>query len=213
MGGRWYGDEERGQDARALTAAARESMGPWLAELRPWELFVTLTYDPARFGFARSDFFRAGAGLEAKAHPVAEVEAAPFRPRRAYVPSEWKFRRDVLFWLRDGEKVLSREVAGVFVMERQGNGWPHGHGLIETGGLQPGDIAKLGKLWFERGKRGLGGGYNVIEEPRSREEVSAYCAKYLTKRGYDQLVLYGRLEQRRLVSEGGHRRTRRSRRR
>ena len=210
---RWYTETDWETDKKALRVAAREALGPWLAELRPWELFVTLTYDPARFGFARGDGNSAGEGLDAKAHPVAELETAAFRPRRAYVPTEWKFRRDVLYWLRDGEKELGRALAGVFVMERHTGGWPHGHGLVDTSGLQVGDVVKLGKAWFERGKRGLGGGYNVIEEPRSREDVSAYCAKYLTKRGYDQLVLYGRLEQRRLGSEGGRRRTRRSRRR
>jgi hypothetical protein len=231
--GRWYEDGEREQDAREVRKAAQEAFGPWLATLRPWELFGTLTYDPVNLGFVRGEWSSGvGTGASSSGRPtvpassgskVGRVVVAPVPSvaplaggvsgrRRAYVPSQWKARRDAEFWLRDAARDLGRAIVGVVVVEFHVSGWPHLHALVDSGGLQHGDIEKLGRLWFNRGRRGLGGGYNRLEVPRSQEDVTGYCAKYMTKTGFEQLVIHGRLEQRRLAGPTGPGRRRRRRR-
>jgi len=61
-------------------------------------------------------------------------------------------------------------------LEYQKNGWPHFHPLLRlAGGLQPGDIARLGQAWYKPH------GYARLEPPRSRVDVCSYAAKYLAK--------------------------------
>lgn len=99
------------------------------------------------------------------------------------MPSIWKFERDVRAWLRDCEKALGRQIAAAVFMERQLNGWPHGHGLLDVGGLGERDIELMGRLWWRRA------GLNRIEVPWSTGDAAGYCAKYVSKDRLDGLVL------------------------
>lgn len=48
-GSHWLtAEEERVSDGRGLERAARQTGGVWIAGLREWNLFGTLTYDPKR---------------------------------------------------------------------------------------------------------------------------------------------------------------------
>lgn len=97
--------------------------------------------------------------------------------RRLTVPGSDVAKRHVSHWLRQAPRELGRPVeAGVVALEYQRNGWPHFHPLLRlAGGLQPGDLARLGQLWFKRH------GYAKLEPPRERAAVAAYAAKYLSK--------------------------------
>ncbi len=116
-----------------------------------WDLFGGLTYDPKR---ARVD--RVGAPIP----PGADV-----------------VRSHALQWVREASKQLGRPVeAAVMALEYQKNGWPHLHPLVRiSGGLQGGEIRALGTWWYEHH------GGNRLEEPWSKESVTAYAAKYLSK--------------------------------
>src|SRR5689334_7729786 len=115
-----------------------------------WHVFGGLTYDQRRQ--------RGG-------------QALGVRPGRDVVV------RHALSWLRDGQKSLGRPIeAGVLALEYQKNGWPHLHPLLRlAGGLGPGDIARLGTLWFQKH------GGNKLEAPRTSQDVCAYASKYLVK--------------------------------
>ena len=87
-------------------------------------------------------------------------------------------KRHALGWLKEhNARYPSRPVeAAVLALEYQKNGWPHLHPLLRLGGgLQDGDIARLGTLWFRR----FGG--NRLERPRSTADVAEYASKYLVK--------------------------------
>jgi hypothetical protein len=97
--------------------------------------------------------------------------------RRTTVPGSDVARAHVRRWLRDAPRRASVVVEGAVVaMEYQKNGWPHFHPLLRlSGGAGPGDFGRLGQLWFKDH------GYARLETPRSRDAVSAYAAKYLSK--------------------------------
>jgi hypothetical protein len=77
---------------------------------------------------------------------------------------------------RQGETALRRRLYAVVALEAHRNGWPHFHPLISVqGGLEGHEISTLGGLWYRAS------GYGRLEVPRSREDVCAYSAKYLTK--------------------------------
>jgi hypothetical protein len=117
-----------------------------------WHVFGGLTYDQRR--------------------QRATLQAPGIRPGADVV------RHHAIGWIKEHNKLYPgrRIEAGVLALEYQKNGWPHLHPLLRLqGGLVDGDIARLGRLWF----RDHGG--NKLEEPRSREDVCAYAAKYLVK--------------------------------
>lgn len=97
--------------------------------------------------------------------------------RRTTVPGADVAKRHVAKWLREAPRTLGREVeAAVVALEYQRNGWPHFHPLLRVpGGLQSGDITRLGQAWFQPH------GYAKLEAPRSSSDVCAYAAKYLAK--------------------------------
>jgi hypothetical protein len=87
-------------------------------------------------------------------------------------------KHHAVWWLKEhNRRFPARTIeAGVLALEYQKNGWPHLHPLLRLrGGLEDGDIRRLGSLWFGR----FGG--NRLEAPRCADDVSAYAAKYLVK--------------------------------
>lgn len=151
---------------------ARDAWSNWVMGLREWHLFGGLTFDqrrkkrvppgPQRFG----EVTREGPRLTEDG-----------RVRLGDVPLSADVARGrVRSFLRDGEQLLGRRMAAVVALEYQKNGWPHFHPLLSIErGLQGGEIAALGGLWF----RHCGG--NRLEVPASTSDVCAYAAKYLSK--------------------------------
>lgn len=165
--------EEQVRDERAIRVRARESAGPFIAELSEWDLYVTLTYDPRRGFDDRSD-----------------VTSQP-RP-----PSFWASRRHVAHWLAESEKMLGRRCGAVACLEAHKSGWPHWHALYAAGGLDSGEFTRLSMLWFEA--RGFCRFDRV--NPADRSTIAQYVAKYLVKEGSETL-LYGRLGSREIPGQ------------
>lgn len=141
-------------DRQLLRHAAADALAPWLAGLQPWNLYVTLTYDPGRNGTPK------------------QFEYYLKRP-----PSPDATRRHVRTWLNQAEDELNRTVCAVMVAEKQMNGWPHWHGLLATGGLSTAEFATVSTIWFS--DHGYAK-FQRVETP-DREPILAYCGKYLTK--------------------------------
>jgi hypothetical protein len=85
--------------------------------------------------------------------------------------------RDCRTWLGKGQRVLGRPIeAAVLAIEHHKSGWPHVHPLLRlAGGLQGDEFSKLGGIWYDWH------GFARLEAPRSKEDVCAYAAKYLSK--------------------------------
>lgn len=144
----------------------------WVGELRSWHLFGGLTFDPRRRVPRPPGSQRFGE--KTRESPRLTEDG---RVRLGDAPMSADVARGrVRSFLRDGEDVLHRRLAAVVALEYQKNGWPHFHPLLSVeGGLEGGEIAALGNLWFQR----CGG--NRLEVPASSSDVCAYAAKYLSK--------------------------------
>jgi hypothetical protein len=152
----------------------RQAMGDWiLSQVRP-SVFGGLTHDPRRrvvkLAAQRAD----KRGFTRLAARLTDGDT----PRRlADVP----IGRDpavarVFEWLTACEQATGKGIAGLVALEYHRNGAPHFHPLLElAGGLDQGDIVKMGLPWY----RANGG--NRLQVPRSEGEAAAYCAKYVCK--------------------------------
>jgi len=164
-------ESEQVSSQRSTEQAARQAWGKWLPTLADWDLFATLTYDPAR-------------------HPLGGWPSQETIRK----PSDNASKRHVERWLEDSAKALGRPLQAVCVLEHHVSGWPHWHGLLALGGLAGGDVKRLWSNWFEQH------GYIRLEvprdkapgdrdevalkgaiEPRGRLRVAEYCAKYIVK--------------------------------
>lgn len=156
---------------RAERARRRDAWAQWVAQLRPWHLFGALTFDQRRPRGPRPP--GPGTGRLRLAPRLSEDGSV----RLSDVPLTADVARTrVRAWLRDGEEVVGRRLSAVVALEYQKSGWPHFHPLLGVdGGLQGGEIAALGQLWFRRN------GYAKLEVPRVIGDVAAYASKYLTK--------------------------------
>lgn len=154
-------EDEMTASKTQLAGAASEAMVELIAGLARWDLFGGLTFDQRRCAQENVGGLwggRAGGTLVPRRIPVdsAKVRFESF--------------------IKRAEKTLGRPIEYVAALESQRNGWPHLHPLLSLqGGLQSGDVAALGGLWFE------GNGYGRLEAPRSVQDVTGYCAKYLLK--------------------------------
>lgn len=117
-----------------------------------WHVFGGLTYDPRRV-LVGSHQLRM-----AKPHPEA-------------------VQKHIRGWLGEANRRLDGRVeAAVVAVEAHKSGWPHAHPLLRlAGGLQHGDLAAIGQVWYERR------GYAKLEPPKSVADVTVYAAKYLSK--------------------------------
>lgn len=164
----WSAEQEASR--RSLVSSARDATGAFVASLRPWQLFATLTYDPEKV--ARGQHLSAD--------------------RAAHV-SPWKAQRDARLFLRNSSLKLGRPVVGVVGIEPHKSGSMHMHGVLDLGalGVQRGDIKALHSQWFARN------GFIRLEVPRSLEDVAGYCGKYLCKQ-LGEMVLSRELVQQRM---------------
>jgi len=157
--------ELRIRDQAAVIARAREALGPWVAQLRHWDVYATFTYDPAKVVWAAQ----------------YGVESAP-------PPSPSASTRHLRSYLDDLTTVLGRDLGAFCALETTKRGWPHWHGLIAAGGLSEDDFKTAWSLWFN--ERGFIKMTRVDHDDQLR--ISQYCSKYLTKETGD-VVLWGRL--------------------
>jgi hypothetical protein len=157
--------EERIADTALAISQARSALGPWVAQLRRWDLYATFTYDPARVQWNH------GASLETIVPPSPDAS-----------------RRHMSTYLRDLTEELGREVGAFCALETTRRGWPHWHGLIACGGITKADFKSAMHLWFD--KRGFARFDRV--DLQDTEKIAAYCGKYLTKQDGD-VLLWGRL--------------------
>lgn len=167
-----------------------DAWSQWIAHQADWDLFGGLTFDPRR-----RPTLPPGAARVSRLDRVTRDEL-PRRPDVSRLAPRLSedgrlrlqgrplavdvARRSALAFFKHGEELLGRRLSGVIALEYHRNGWPHFHPLIAVqGGLQKGDIAALGRLWYQQS------GGNKLEQPRSVGDVCAYASKYLSK-GLDQ---------------------------
>lgn len=144
--------EQRQVDTRLCAFEARKEFGIWLASLRKWDSFITLTYDPKRPQLQARD----GSGA-------------------ARSPSSDEVRHHLLGWFSSSRKSHQFSNFSVAAVQSHKNGWPHVHVLAETG--DPSREAALGWChdWYREH------GYARWETPASTVAVTAYVARYLTR--------------------------------
>ena len=146
-------DDVAAEAAYEMAEGAKGALGEMIAGLLDWDLFGTMTYDQRRY-------------------PRERLWCDTWVPR--VVPGD-RAKKDFFGWAGDASGALGRRIEFVVGMEYQKNGWPHFHALLDLGGLDDGDIARIGLLWYARY------GYDRLEIPRSVADCAAYAAKYLVK--------------------------------
>ena len=163
------GSEWRQAEDDYLVAARRdlqrryaEEMASFVAGLADWTLFANpLTFDP---------LVMAGTSPEALAKGREQL-AVP-------AVSRWTAMRRFRYFLEQASKAVGRLTVGVIALEPHQSGQPHGHGLLGIeGGLVGEEIRRLWQLWYEY----PGNGLIRLEPPKSQDDVSGYCAKYMAK--------------------------------
>jgi hypothetical protein len=102
----------------SVASAARSAYADWLPSLAPWELYLTLTYDPKR----------------------PEVNYAR--------PSPWASRRHLARFYLQASEVTGRPTFLAASLENTRAGWPHWHGLLACGALSAREFALLSQRWY-----------------------------------------------------------------
>lgn len=157
--------EERLGDTALAISQARAALGPWVAQLRNWDVYATFTYDPAKVQWQK------GATVDTTTPPGRDAS-----------------RRHICTYLRDLTEELGRDIGAFCALETTRAGWPHWHGLIAAGGLSQSDFKSAMHIWFDtRGFARLDR-VDLADTPK----VAAYCGKYLCKEDGD-VLLWGRL--------------------
>jgi len=162
---------------REQEQAATEAMGELFMKLGPWDIFGGETFDQRRRRFQRietrtSEPVCVGGDRWVWGHPVV-YDYIHELPRKVSVDGT---REAFQNFIRRGRKALGRGIEYAAAIESQKNGWPHLHPLLKVEeGLRGGDIAALGRIWWEEY------GLNKLAAPRSQNDVAGYCAKYLVK--------------------------------
>ena len=160
--------------AADLRSRAQEEMGLWLAGLRPWTLWATLTVDPKRspplswWSVSSQEQYRR--------------EAAEGRGRRV--------ARDVMVRMvrasfAAAEDLLGHRVDYVACLEVHRSGALHAHAMVDTGELGQGcrDVEVLEEGWYSRY------GFCRFEPPRDVLNAAQYAGKHLVKREGAELIL------------------------
>lgn len=154
---------------------ARQAWGEWLANLRPWEWFVTLTFKPPQEGI----YDRRGVAYTKRAVQAFQDQAlAGCRP-----------------YVADGDKAYV-QVEGVWAIERHLNLAPHVHGLLAAKVQRWDEWAEV----VRSGGPGLGRRLDMVDwswETTGMARVEAvndlgaahYVSKYIMKGGPECLIL------------------------
>lgn len=160
----------------------KQAFADWVAHMRPWDLTITLTFDPKRRRARPPGPQRGSSPLSSCISP--RVTEGGVRLSDVALSGDVALRR-VKTWLGDARQALDRPLAGVVCMELHKSGEPHFHGLVGIdGGLRKGDVIELSSLWYQRN------GYNRLEIPESVRDVAVYASKYMLKDMKDGGVLF-----------------------
>ncbi len=165
--------ELRERDQVAVIARAREALGPWVAQLRHWDVYATFTYDPGKVNWA----------------PAYDSDHIP-------PPSPSASTRHLRSYLEDLTDTLGREIGAFCALETTKRGWPHWHGLLAAGGLNEDEFRAAWSLWFNG--RGFIKMTRVDHDDQLR--IAQYCSKYLCKETGD-VILWGRLSNKALPGQ------------
>jgi hypothetical protein len=157
--------EQDREDVVTAISQSKAALGPWVAQLRNWDLYATFTYDPQRFTW------------------WSQPDLGDVPP-----PSSDASRRHMLAYLECLSDELGREIGAFCALETTKRGWPHWHGLIAAGGLDKSEFRSALHLWFDR--RGYAKFSRV--DRGDHAAVAAYCSKYLCKEDGD-VLLWGKL--------------------
>lgn len=157
------------RERRELNNAAKGAMGSWVAEMRPWDVFFTGTYDRKRLSGSRGAE-NGGSYLAGKSLPRVSRRKA----------------------LHDGRQLMAfarrlrgHRCEGVLAAEPHGDGSYHIHGLLEAPGVTEAELEAMRWYWIEHHGR------CDFDRPRSREDVSSYTGKYLCKSSGDVYLTRG----------------------
>lgn len=105
---------------RELVSRAKSAYGEWIAELRDWSAFVTLTFAP---------------GATTTNADLPSVSDASALRRFGY-------------YLRRAPQLVGRPVEGIVALEHHASGMPHGHALLAMEGPHvKGQLQALGRFW------------------------------------------------------------------
>jgi hypothetical protein len=102
-----------------LSSQAASAFATWLPTLAPWELYLTLTYDPKREGV---NYVR---------------------------PSSFACLRHLRKFHLQATEVVRRPTYLCGALENTREGWPHWHGLLSAGDLSPREFQLLSAAWFQ----------------------------------------------------------------
>lgn len=169
---RYLREQEEGILAGQISAnQARSATASWLATLAPWDLYVTLTYDPMKVGTRRGAHRLPG---ESTTSPVGKP------------PGFFACQHHLQAWVQRSKDALHRPVfcAGAYELTHQS--WPHWHGLVAMGGVSATAFVALSRAWYERH------GFARFEriKPGTEGVIAAYIAKYFTKQD-ESIALVG----------------------
>lgn len=103
----------------SLPLRAQQALSTWLPSLAPWELYLTLTYDPKRY------------------------------PNDCAPPSSWAARRHLKRFYVQASEATGCPTFLAAGLENTRAGWPHWHGLLACGNLAPREFALLSRFWYE----------------------------------------------------------------
>jgi hypothetical protein len=167
---------------RGLEGRVKEELACWLAEMRCWTVWGTLTVDPKR------------------SRPLeywSEDSKAQYR-REAQEGRGRAVARDVMVRMVRGSFAVAEELVGhridyVACLEAHRSGALHAHAMVDTGeqGKDRQDIRALWEPWYSRY------GYCLFEPPRDVLNAAEYAARHLVKGEAADLVLskgLGRVE-------------------
>jgi hypothetical protein len=151
------------ESEQAMVRGAKQAMGEWVADLAPWQFFITHTYDHAKVARRR---LAARGIVEPSLHALRANELIPLAVDVAW--AHW--RR----WIRDVSVQLQTPALVFTAVEPQKSGWPHFHTLASLPAAAPGtEIAAMHHAWFPPH------GFIKCERPRGRAELAAFYATKL----------------------------------
>ncbi len=153
----------------------QQAMGDWiLSQMRP-DVFGGLTHDPKRRQVKLEAQRANQRGFTRIAPRLTDHADSPRRMSDIPIGRDPAIAR-VHEWLTECEQATGKGITGAVALEFHRNGAPHFHPLLElAGGLDQGDIVKMGLPWY----RANGG--NRLQRPRNHAETAQYCAKYVCK--------------------------------
>lgn len=159
-------DWQAAGDARALSIAALESTGQWVARLAPFSSFVTLTHRPILAGAAQavtSRSHRSGSGAYTR---------VGLRRHNSMV-------RD---WFYDDVRGVDPTARLWGETELHANGQPHEHALLALAESAP--LFQCMQAWYDRPDGGIWNAQPFSQDPDELVRAAAYvekAAKYAGK--------------------------------